>query len=72
MLAIWTNEHALAWHLGDDFRKDSVSWARAQCLDWEELEDNLPDFLKELPDCPCNLVQARADTGRFFVSSYNH
>lgn len=49
-----------------------MSWARAQCLDWEELEDNLPDFLKELPDCPCNLVQARADTGRFFVSSYNH
>ncbi|KAM6166907.1 sushi domain-containing protein 2 [Erethizon dorsatum] len=67
VLAIWTNEHALAWHLGDDFRKDSVSWARAQCLDWEKLEDELPDFLKELPDCPCNLVQARADTGRFFT-----
>ncbi|KAM5237766.1 sushi domain-containing protein 2 [Ctenodactylus gundi] len=65
--AIWTNDHALAWHLGDDFRKDSVAWAREQCYAWEELEDQLPDFLKELPDCPCTLAQARADSGRFFT-----
>ncbi|XP_012869976.1 PREDICTED: sushi domain-containing protein 2 [Dipodomys ordii] len=65
--ALWTNDHALAWHLGDDFRADSVAWARTQCLAWENLEDQLPDFLKELPDCPCTLAQARADTGRFFT-----
>uniref|UniRef100_A0A8C3WE67 Sushi domain containing 2 n=1 Tax=Catagonus wagneri TaxID=51154 RepID=A0A8C3WE67_9CETA len=63
--ALWTNEHALAWHLGDDFRADPVAWARAQCLAWEELEDQLPNFLEELPDCPCTLAQARADSGRF-------
>uniref|UniRef100_K9J2W9 Putative mucin/alpha-tectorin n=1 Tax=Desmodus rotundus TaxID=9430 RepID=K9J2W9_DESRO len=63
--ALWSNEHALAWHLGDDFREDPVAWARAQCLAWEELEDQLPDFLGELPDCPCTLAQARADSGRF-------
>ncbi|XP_006213409.2 sushi domain-containing protein 2 [Vicugna pacos] len=63
--ALWSNEHALAWHLGDDFREDPVAWARTQCLAWEEQEDQLPDFLKELPDCPCTLAQARADSGRF-------
>ncbi|GAB1295233.1 Sushi domain-containing protein 2 [Apodemus speciosus] len=67
VLALWTNDHALAWHLGDDFRADSVAWARAQCLDWEALEDQLPNFLTELPDCPCTLAQARADSGRFFT-----
>ncbi|KAL2767467.1 sushi domain-containing protein 2 precursor [Daubentonia madagascariensis] len=63
--ALWTNDHALAWHLGNDFREDPVAWARAQCGAWEELEDQLPDFLEELPDCPCTLAQARADSGRF-------
>lgn len=63
--ALWSNEHALAWHLSEDFRKDPVAWARAQCLAWEELEDQLPNFLAELPDCPCTLAQARADSGRF-------
>ena len=66
--AIWSNEHALAWHLGEDFRMDPVAWARNQCLAWEELEDQLPTFLEELPDCPCTLAQARADSGRFHVS----
>ncbi|XP_007955589.1 sushi domain-containing protein 2 [Orycteropus afer afer] len=65
--ALWSNEHALAWHLGDDFRADPVAWARTQCLAWEKLEDHLPDFLGELPDCPCTLAQARADSGRFFT-----
>ncbi|KAM5311982.1 sushi domain-containing protein 2 [Glossophaga mutica] len=63
--ALWSNEHALAWHLGDDFRADPVHWARTQCLAWEKLEDELPNFLGELPDCPCTLAQARADSGRF-------
>lgn len=67
--ALWSNEHALAWHLGDDFRMDPVAWARNQCLAWEELEDQLPTFLEELPDCPCTLAQARADSGRFHVSA---
>lgn len=70
--ALWTNEHALAWHLGDDFRADPVAWARAQCLAWEELEDQLPNFLEEIPDCPCTLAQARADSGRFHVSPQPH
>ncbi|XP_027949983.1 sushi domain-containing protein 2 [Eumetopias jubatus] len=63
--ALWSSEHALAWHLGEDFRADPEAWARAQCLAWEELEDQLPNFLQELPDCPCTLAQARADSGRF-------
>ncbi|XP_054936498.1 sushi domain-containing protein 2 isoform X3 [Physeter macrocephalus] len=63
--ALWSNEHALAWHLGDDFRADPVAWARAQCLAWEELEDQLPNFLEEVPDCPCTLAQAQVDSGRF-------
>ncbi|XP_077730643.1 sushi domain-containing protein 2 isoform X1 [Canis aureus] len=63
--ALWSNEHALAWHLGEDFRADPKAWARAQCLAWEQLEDQLPNFLEELPDCPCTLAQARADSGRF-------
>lgn len=63
--ALWTNEHALAWHLDEDFRADPQAWARAQCLAWEELEKQLPNFLEELPDCPCTLAQAQADSGRF-------
>nr|XP_054962011.1 sushi domain-containing protein 2-like [Pan paniscus] len=54
------------------------------CQAWEELEEQLPNFLEELPpnfleelppnfleelpDCPCTPTQARADSGRFFVS----
>lgn len=68
MQALWSNEHALAWHLGQDFQADPVAWARKQCQAWEELEDQLPNFLEELPDCPCTLAQARADSGRFHVS----
>lgn len=68
--ALWSSEHALAWHLGEDFQADPEAWARAQCLAWEELEDQLPSFLQELPDCPCTLAQARADSGRFHVSPY--
>ncbi|XP_044921176.1 LOW QUALITY PROTEIN: sushi domain-containing protein 2 [Mustela putorius furo] len=63
--ALWSNEHALAWHLGEDFQVDPEAWARAQCLAWEDLEDQLPNFLEEVPDCPCTLAQARADSGRF-------
>ena len=63
-----TSLETLAWHLGEDFRMDPVAWARNQCLAWEELEDQLPTFLEELPDCPCTLAQARADSGRFHVS----
>lgn len=63
--ALWSNEHALAWHLGEDFRADPVAWARAECLAWEALEDQLPNFLEEVPDCPCTLAQARADSSHF-------
>ncbi|XP_008067298.1 sushi domain-containing protein 2 [Carlito syrichta] len=63
--ALWTNDHALAWHLGDDFRADPMGWASTQCQAWEDLENQLPKFLDELPDCPCTLEQARADSGRF-------
>uniref|UniRef100_A0A5F9D5W0 Sushi domain containing 2 n=1 Tax=Oryctolagus cuniculus TaxID=9986 RepID=A0A5F9D5W0_RABIT len=63
--ALWTNDHALAWHLEDDFRMAPEAWARNQCLAWEKLDDQMPNFLEELPDCPCTLAQARADTGRF-------
>lgn len=68
MQAIWTNDHALAWHLEEDFRRDPVGWAHQQCLAWEQVDDEMPNFLQELPDCPCTLAQARADTGRFHVS----
>lgn len=68
--ALWSNEHALAWHLGSDFQADPVAWARDQCLNWERLEDTLPNFLEEVPDCPCTLDQARADSGRFHVSPH--
>nr|XP_048677185.1 sushi domain-containing protein 2 isoform X9 [Caretta caretta] len=63
--SIWSPVHALAWHLGEDFRKDSASWATAKCLEWDRREETLPDFLEEIIDCPCTLAQARADTGRF-------
>ncbi|XP_020833252.1 sushi domain-containing protein 2 isoform X2 [Phascolarctos cinereus] len=65
--AIWSNEHALAWHLGEDFRRDSAAWATAKCMNWVALDKKLPNFLTELMDCPCTLAQARADTGRFFT-----
>ncbi|XP_051829342.1 sushi domain-containing protein 2 [Antechinus flavipes] len=65
--AIWSSDHALAWHLGEDFRRDSAAWATAKCKSWVRLEETLPNFLEELEDCPCTLTQARADTGRFFT-----
>ncbi|XP_051888087.1 sushi domain-containing protein 2 [Pristis pectinata] len=63
--ALWSPGHALAWHLGEDFRRDSAAWAKEKCLNWVEYEKTLPDFLSEIADCPCTLAQSRADTGRF-------
>nr|XP_057920569.1 sushi domain-containing protein 2 isoform X2 [Doryrhamphus excisus] len=63
--AAWTEDHALAWHLEEKFRKDSQAWALEKCVAWDQLENELPNFLSEIIDCPCTLAQARADTGRF-------
>uniref|UniRef100_UPI0037E9540F sushi domain-containing protein 2-like n=1 Tax=Semicossyphus pulcher TaxID=241346 RepID=UPI0037E9540F len=63
--AAWTEDHALAWHLEERFRQNSAVWALDKCLAWDKLEDQLPNFLSEIIDCPCTLAQARADTGRF-------
>ncbi|XP_035291699.1 sushi domain-containing protein 2 isoform X1 [Anguilla anguilla] len=63
--AVWSDDHALAWHLEERFRRDSASWALGKCLSWDTLERALPNFLNETIDCPCTLTQARADTGRF-------
>ncbi|KAK9532590.1 hypothetical protein VZT92_009967 [Zoarces viviparus] len=63
--ATWTEDHALAWHLEERFRQDSTVWALEKCLAWDQLENQLPNFLSEIIDCPCTLAQARADTGRF-------
>lgn len=63
--ALWSGAHALAWHLQQAFRDDSARWATDKCLSWDTAEEKLPDFLSEIPDCPCTLAQARADTGRY-------
>uniref|UniRef100_A0A672YTG6 Sushi domain-containing protein 2-like n=1 Tax=Sphaeramia orbicularis TaxID=375764 RepID=A0A672YTG6_9TELE len=63
--ALWSGGHVLAWHLEQAFRDDSTAWAKNKCLQWDDLEEKLPNFLDELIDCPCTLAQARADTGRF-------
>ncbi|KAK2819141.1 hypothetical protein Q5P01_024702 [Channa striata] len=63
--AVWTEDHALAWHLEKKFRQNSTAWALEKCVAWDQLEKNLPNFLTEIIDCPCTLAQARADTGRF-------
>ena len=68
MHALWTEDHALAWHLGQEFSQNSAAWALEKCLAWDALEGRLPNFLEETIDCPCTLAQARADTGRFHVS----
>uniref|UniRef100_A0A8C9EMA2 Sushi domain containing 2 n=1 Tax=Pavo cristatus TaxID=9049 RepID=A0A8C9EMA2_PAVCR len=57
--------HALAWHLGEDFRNEPAAWATAKCIEWDRKEEKLPNFMEEIIDCPCTLAQARADTGRF-------
>ncbi|XP_033951669.1 sushi domain-containing protein 2-like isoform X1 [Pseudochaenichthys georgianus] len=63
--AAWTEDHALAWHLEEKFRQNSTVWALDKCVAWNQLENELPNFLSEIIDCPCTLAQARADTGRF-------
>ncbi|XP_018413992.1 PREDICTED: sushi domain-containing protein 2 [Nanorana parkeri] len=63
--SLWSVDHAMAWHLGEDFRKDPASWAFDKCNKWHESDKLLPDFLSEIIDCPCTMEQARADTGRF-------
>lgn len=66
--SIWSPAHALAWHLGEDFRNKPAAWATAKCIEWDREEEKLPNFMEEIIDCPCTLAQARADTGRFHVS----
>uniref|UniRef100_A0A8C9TVA5 Sushi domain-containing protein 2-like n=1 Tax=Scleropages formosus TaxID=113540 RepID=A0A8C9TVA5_SCLFO len=63
--ALWSDLHALAWHLEGAFRQDSAAWALERCLDWDRLERRLGSFLNETIDCPCTLAQALADTARF-------
>ncbi|KAL2100501.1 hypothetical protein ACEWY4_004895 [Coilia grayii] len=63
--AVWSEDHALAWHLEEGFREDSSAWALEKCVQWDALEKSWPNFLEETIDCPCTLSQARADTGRF-------
>ncbi|ETE57082.1 Sushi domain-containing protein 2, partial [Ophiophagus hannah] len=63
--AIWSTEHAMAWHPEEAFRRDPAGWAAAKCQRWDSKEARLPAFLQEIPDCPCTLSQARADFGRF-------
>ncbi|XP_067861780.1 sushi domain-containing protein 2 [Heptranchias perlo] len=63
--ALWSPGHALAWHLEEEFRRDSAAWAYEKCLNWHKTEETLPNFLLEIADCPCTLAQSRADTGRF-------
>ncbi|XP_031433235.1 sushi domain-containing protein 2-like [Clupea harengus] len=63
--AVWSEDHALAWHLEEKFRENSAAWALDKCIQWDQLEKSLPSFLDETIDCPCTLAQARADTGRF-------
>lgn len=65
--ALWSEAHAIAWHLEEAFRKDSAGWALEKCINWDKEEKALPNFLTEITDCPCTLAQARADTGRFHV-----
>ncbi|KAK5932062.1 hypothetical protein CgunFtcFv8_003797 [Champsocephalus gunnari] len=62
---LWSGGHVLAWHLEQAFRDESAGWARSRCLQWDVLENKLPNFLEDLITCPCTLAQARADTGRF-------
>uniref|UniRef100_UPI00398E6F94 sushi domain-containing protein 2 isoform X1 n=2 Tax=Pristiophorus japonicus TaxID=55135 RepID=UPI00398E6F94 len=63
--ALWSPSHTLAWHLEELFRRDSAAWAYKKCLNWHKTEQQLPNFLLEIADCPCTLAQSRADTGRF-------
>ncbi|CAH2296000.1 sushi domain-containing 2 [Pelobates cultripes] len=63
--SLWSVDHAMAWHLGEDFRKNSAEWATTKCLNWHKSDTELPNFLLEILDCPCTLAQARADSGRF-------
>lgn len=65
---MWTEDHALAWHLEEKFRQNPAAWALDKCLAWDQLENKMPNFTSEVIDCPCTLAQARADTGRFHVS----
>ncbi|XP_059405281.1 sushi domain-containing protein 2-like [Carassius carassius] len=62
---LWSEEHAIAWHLEEAFRKDSAGWELEKCINWDKEEKAMPNFLTEITDCPCTLAQARADTGRF-------
>ncbi|XP_063820371.1 sushi domain-containing protein 2 isoform X2 [Pseudophryne corroboree] len=63
--SLWSVDHAMAWHLSQDFRRDSASWAHDKCINWYQSDKELPNFLSEIIDCPCTLAQSRADTGRF-------
>ncbi|KAM8960763.1 LOW QUALITY PROTEIN: uncharacterized protein RCH25_036530 [Pelodytes ibericus] len=56
--SLWSVDHAMAWHLGEDFRKDSASWAHEKCLDWHKSDQSLPNFLSEI-------IDDISDTGRF-------
>ncbi|KAM4708698.1 sushi domain-containing protein 2 isoform 2-T3 [Discoglossus pictus] len=63
--SLWSVDHAMAWHLGEDFRRNPDAWAQEKCFKWNESDKKLPNFLSEIIDCPCTLEQSRADTGRF-------
>ncbi|XP_078588800.1 sushi domain-containing protein 2-like [Branchiostoma floridae x Branchiostoma japonicum] len=63
--ALWSNVHALAWQFEELFYQDPVTWSTQRCMAWREAEKELPNFVPDMPPCPCTLQQALVDTGRF-------
>eukprot|EP00058_Branchiostoma_floridae_P018259 XP_002603748.1 hypothetical protein BRAFLDRAFT_97609 [Branchiostoma floridae] len=63
--ALWSNVHALAWQFEELFYQDPVTWSTQRCMAWREAEKDLPNFVPDMPPCPCTLQQALVDTGRF-------
>ncbi|KAF3851405.1 hypothetical protein F7725_013177 [Dissostichus mawsoni] len=55
---LWSGGHVLAWHLEQAFRDESAAWARSRCLQWDVLENKLPNFLEELITCSVHCVRA--------------
>ncbi|XP_071958743.1 sushi domain-containing protein 2-like [Antedon mediterranea] len=62
---LYSKIHALGYLLEDSYQDRSFNWSQNACVNWYEADQTTPDYIANLPSCPCTLGQALADGSRF-------
>ncbi|XP_033119207.1 sushi domain-containing protein 2-like [Anneissia japonica] len=62
---LYSKIHAFGYLLEEAYQEASLNWSQSACLDWYLADQTTPDYIENLPSCPCTLDQALADDASF-------